>query len=387
MSKRKRLVLSGSDDLPLYQQIVQAVSQAIAAGRYVVGDQLPGHLELSQQLGVSPVTVRRAYELMHRQGMVNLRHGQGTFIAQSSVEDESPAAGPQRVFAVIGESDISRCKQPTLFALMGVLGGMVEALGPETKVIHVDSLTSRHMSDVTSRDAVILMDYTPVDQAESGQLLSQGVTMVSSIHGEMDSRIHRVRYDRHLATKLACEHLIGLGYRRIGFLGNRTYQERVTEKYASYTHWLQQAGLDVHARHVRQVPTTPGLAYAAAMDMVRQNQLPPALFVDTDYKAMEVITALQQAGLSVPGDVSVVGYDDIPEAATYEPALTTIRTPRQEIGRTIGRLMIRAVKLAADRLALETQNILLEPELMIRASTAPAIDRTETGGKVVQPSH
>ena len=61
--------------------------------------------------------------------------------------------------------------------------------------------------------------------------------------------------------------------------------------------------------------------------------------MDTDYKAMEVIAALQAAGLSVPDDVGIAAYDDIPESAAFTPPLTTVHVPRREIGRRAGQLL------------------------------------------------
>ena len=104
--------------------------------------------------------------------------------------------------------------------------------------------------------------------------------------------------------------------------------------------------------------------YEAAKELLKKKQPFTALFAQNDRIARGAINALKEAGLRVPQDVSVVGYDDIPEAEFSDPPLTTIRQPMQEVGKAATRLLIKMIE---DSTATP-QQILFDPELVIRSS-------------------
>ena len=79
------------DDLPIYRQIVRQIGDAVASGHLVPGDRLPSQRELAQQLVVAPLTVKKAYDLLEAEGLVESRHGSGTFVAQGAGRDEARA--------------------------------------------------------------------------------------------------------------------------------------------------------------------------------------------------------------------------------------------------------------------------------------------------------
>src|SRR5690606_31297416 len=93
--------------------------------------------------------------------------------------------------------------------------------------------------------------------------------------------------------------------------------------------------------------------------------LPDAFFVDADWKAMEVVSALTHAGIRVPEDVGVIGYGDIPDLQGCVPRLTTVRLPRREIGQAVGRQLLAWMR---DRTPLHSQ--MLDAKLGVRDSTA-----------------
>jgi DNA-binding LacI/PurR family transcriptional regulator len=108
----------------------------------------------------------------------------------------------------------------------------------------------------------------------------------------------------------------------------------------------------------------PGKAYAAARDILQAGDLPEAFFVDTDYKAMEVVCALNDAGVRVPGQVRIAAYDNVPEAATFTPALTTVSIPRREIGRRAAQMLLEWPEDGA-----MPESVLLTSELIVRDSS------------------
>ena len=183
--------------------------------------------------------------------------------------------------------------------------------------------------------------------------------------------IPSVTYDRFRAAVLGCRHLVDCGYRTIGYVGGTEDDNQWAHpKFQAFTHVLHAAGLDVRAHHVRIARYQPGRAYAATQKLIQDGDLPEALFVDTDYKAMEVIGALSDVGVKVPDDVAIVSYDDVPEAAGFDPPLTTVRTPRREMGQRIAQMALNWPETGG-----LPESEVLESQLIVRGTTgasAPA---------------
>jgi LacI family transcriptional regulator len=165
----------------------------------------------------------------------------------------------------------------------------------------------------------------------------------------------------------ATRYLLELGHRRIGFISGALELGCARERLDGY-----QAALDQH-----HVPFKPSLmregdffqprAYACALELLDLPEPPTAIFASNDVSAMGVMEAARDRGLRVPDDLSVVGFDDIPQADHMQPALTTVRQPLEEMGRVAARLllaMIRDPERPPERVELPT-------ELIVRASGAP----------------
>jgi LacI family transcriptional regulator len=168
-------------------------------------------------------------------------------------------------------------------------------------------------------------------------------------------------------TRGAIEHLIALGHQRIGFITGREAVGATHQRLAGYRDALTQAGLPLRAGDVVPGDFEEPRGYEAACDLLGRDERPTAIFASSDLAALGVIRAAQDLGLEVPTDLSVVGFDDIPEASWVAPALTTVRQPLRDMGRV-------AVRRLMSLLAEPDQppaRIVLDTELVIRRSTAP----------------
>ena len=379
-----KLPLIDAPGLPLYRRIMHSVEQAVASGQLRPGDKLPAHVDMARQWGVSPMTVRKAYDLLQNEGLLLIKHGHGTFIVEKSAaaaaaDSLANVALPRRLFVVIGEPTLAHCLQETLFITVDKLQGIKDVLGTHLPLVYLKDLRPTSLAShgpITHQDAVVVIHTPDKSPAQYDALLSRGVPVIHSQNALQDSRLHWVKYDRQHAVRLACEHLVGQGHRRIGYIGLTHLNGSTHEKYAAFAASLNEAGLDVLAALVRHAHPAPGQGYKAMADMLDQaGPRPDALLVDSDLKAMEVITALSIAGLSVPEDISVIGYDDIPDAAVFRPPLTTVRTPRREIGREIGKIIqqhFTSLQVRETTSGIASQHarlITLKARLVVRAST------------------
>jgi LacI family transcriptional regulator len=181
------------------------------------------------------------------------------------------------------------------------------------------------------------------------------------------SSIPLVQVDNRLGGRLATEHLLSLGHVRIahvtGAHGLRISEDRL----AGYEDALAAAGIEPDGRLVANGGFTEEGGYNAARALLASGVDFTAVFAANDLSAIGVVTALAQGGRRVPDDVSVVGFDDLRLAAYTSPPLTTIRQPATEIAQRATEILM---DLTHGREVTEMRHV-LEPELVVRASTAP----------------
>ena len=209
-----------------------------------------------------------------------------------------------------------------------------------------------------------------IDDPELGELVDDDFPLV--IQGSMPSlATPSVDVDNLAGARDAVEHLIALGHRRIACITNAPLAyTAAAERLAGYRAALAVSGLPDDASLVAEGGFDPTSGYRAVellLDRNRSGRPFSALFVASDVVALGALSALRERGLRVPGDVSVVGFDDIPLAAYLHPSLTTVRLPAHELGLAAGRALLD--RIARREVARRT---LLPTELVVRSSTAPA---------------
>lgn len=180
--------------------------------------------------------------------------------------------------------------------------------------------------------------------------------------------VHCIVMDEKQGGRIATQHLIDLGHRRIGLLKRTPTSALSRERIIGYQQALAAAGIPYDPRLVLECAAGQAAGAQAMQQLLALDAPPTAVFTHNDVLAMGALHAIRQAGLAVPGDLSVVGYDDITSAAYFVPPLTTVRSPKAELGVLAGRTILDLVR---QKNALPPQIVTLPVELVIRASTAP----------------
>jgi LacI family transcriptional regulator len=165
----------------------------------------------------------------------------------------------------------------------------------------------------------------------------------------------------------ATQYLIELGHRRIGFISGLTGLNSATERLEGYSAALSDHGIPLCDALIANGDFRERGGYAAAQKLLALGEYPTAIFASNDLSAFGTIEAIRQHGLRIPEDISVVGFDDIPQASLVYPKLTTVRQPLTQIGR-------EAVTMLLEYIADPTQatrQVTLETQLIIRDSCAP----------------
>jgi LacI family transcriptional regulator len=162
----------------------------------------------------------------------------------------------------------------------------------------------------------------------------------------------------------ATEYLISLGHRRIGFLAGRPDLESARLRELGYREALAKAGVEYDPELVRVGGYTRESAEAPARELLLLDRSPTAIFAANDVSAIATMKVAHELGLGVPEDVSVIGFDNIPESALSTPPLTTIDQSIQEMGSEAARLLIELIHDPAR----EPVHLTLHTELVLRQS-------------------
>jgi LacI family transcriptional regulator len=193
------------------------------------------------------------------------------------------------------------------------------------------------------------------------QLLANRVPFV--LHGRHeDPRVSFVEVDNVSGAYTAVTHLVRLGRRRIALITGPAGSLAAEDRKRGYLNALVERRLRVDEGLIIHADFTENGSYGAMQRLLRHE--PDAVFVASDSMALGVLRALRKAGKHVPEEVAVVGFDDLPQAATADPPLTTVRQPIQRAG-------VLAVEMLIDILEngiVPARRIILPTELVIRAS-------------------
>lgn len=182
--------------------------------------------------------------------------------------------------------------------------------------------------------------------------------------------------DHRRGALMAAEHLLALGHRRIGLVtapANRAAAARLRR--AGVADALRAAGMDPGSLLVAEGDERIAGGITATSELLATRQRPTAIVCYNDLTAIGALQAVRAAGLRVPEDVSVVGFDDIELATWTDPGLTTIRQPTDEMARwAVGRLAATLRGITID----DASQVILEPSLIVRGSTGPSADQGAT---------
>jgi DNA-binding LacI/PurR family transcriptional regulator len=193
-----------------------------------------------------------------------------------------------------------------------------------------------------------------------------------SIPGHKENEgVTNIVLDHRHAAELALKHLISLGHKQIALLKGHPDSPDSQSRWNAVEQVAQELGLEIDPELVIQIDTTdstPSLGYPFAKKLIEKKRPFTALFAFNDISAIGSMRAFQEAGMRVPQDVSVVGFDDIPAAAFHYPSLTTIRQPLRKMGEIAVDMLVEQI----ERRSEWQREIAVQPELVVRESTDSA---------------
>jgi LacI family transcriptional regulator len=228
-------------------------------------------------------------------------------------------------------------------------------------------------------DGFLLLN-TPADHIEVP------VPVVAISAHSAAANVTNIVLDHHLAVEQALTHLYELGHRRIAFMRGPRAIPDSEFRWIAIQQVAKEIGLKIDPAHVIRIdsagwsmktgyhPMAPEIGYKPMTALLGKKRDFSAIFCFNDIAAIGAIRALKDAGLSTPGDVSVVGFDDIQSAAYSTPSLTTVRQPLLEMGKRGAQVLLERI---ANREKEFPSEIVMAPELIVRESTGSAPARSK----------
>lgn len=353
--------------MPLYYQIGNQLKEQILSGKLAPGSKLPAEDALARQYGVAKLTLRNALGKLAQEGLIKRLKGKGTFIA-----DE--VGGREKIVSVI--FDFRDQVMPSTIAK--ILSGIIMRLNKEKNFrIRVDGLDdlpqiiSRHRAGEIQIDGAITVrlddrkcHVTPLLANADIPFVTEGVT------GPFNS----VDIDNRKSMQIAFQYLLGLGHREIG-IGTLSHhhKEHLLQRDEIARELLLKAFGEVKEHYCFNLTLDDSRLSLEkqAFAFLRRKRKPTALLCTCDIVALPLITQAPFAGVKVPEELSVIGFDDMEACQFVYPGLTTIRQDYFQHGCKAAEVLIDKMHDCDHR----RRHCKIVPELVVRGSCAPPPDR------------
>ena len=198
----------------------------------------------------------------------------------------------------------------------------------------------------------------------------RGIPIVLAVRPMVDESFDYVGTNSFMGVQMATEHLIQLGHRHIAFIGGSVNSQTRSHRLGGYMSKLLEFGIHPNEGYIMSCGASRAEGASATYKVLQTHPEITAVIAYQDIVAFGVMRAVKDIGKSVGGDIAVVGFDDVPDAADTSPSLTTISVSAPQIGRAAGELLL--AKMAGDR--SEIKSLIFPPKLIIRQSCgSPAL--------------
>jgi len=365
----KYLDIDRTNAKTLRQQIREQITWLIADGVLKIGDKLPSIHDLSEQLGVNLHTIRQAYHQLEDDGLVESRQGRGTHIIPFNLSNLINAAGDTRSHTV--GVVVPNWSNPFYH---NFLQGVESVAAANKTMIFLcmtqdDPLTAwREIARLVTKgvDGLLIVshDIDAILDKENDPESIAGIPCVSV--DSPDSSGYVVNIDLFSAGYQATQHLLELGHQRIALMTYYKDFHNVKPINRGYEGALKDAGVKIDKNLICKVP---GFQFAAGKqgmrNLLKSDALPTAIFAITDLMALGAMKVIKEAGLRIPDDISIVGFNDIPMVEVVEPPLTTVFAPSE----TLGRESMKMLRQLIEGSTPSDRKILLPTTLVLREST------------------
>lgn len=373
--------------VPLYLQIAEDISTKIVAGNLKVDDQLGSQQDLSREYRVSLMTVKKALSHLAHQGWVYGRVGKGSYVARQSLV--RPTVVNSSIAIVL-----ENLRSPFFSMVVQAVEDAAYRCGYNVLLSNSSGQTEkeerqiRHFREIGVSGLIIASLRHVYHATPTIQMLHREEFPFVMVSYMDDLEIPFVGTDHEEGACMATQHLLGLGYKRIGYL-NAERGNLVGElRKKGFVRAMRLGGCAVESRflfrmQVHGVRDYYQGGYEIGRRFVKSpGQRPEALFVYNDSAALGFQKAVLEGGLRIPGDIALVGFDNIEQGEYAAVPLTTIQQPTARIGAKAVDVLIRTI----ERREVQCRTVLM-PELVIRNSCGSRSPTAHIAEPIRSPLH
>ncbi len=362
--------------LPLYLQVAEDIRRQITTGELAPGHRLLLEDALAEQYRVSGVTIKHALRNLAEEGLLLRIKRKGTFV---SPRRDQPANVIQKTktLALI----IPAIEDLFISEIYRGVADVARQSDYSISIASSDREVEREVENITNlgrrgeAGAIIFPNWGRANAEQIFELKRRQFPFVMINRFFRDIRTHSVVSDNVDGACQAVEHLIGLGHRRIGCIGwvectaidDRLdgYRMALGRNGIAYREELVSGIMDGSPdRYVGVEPVDGG--YEEMKRLLRLDDRPTAVFAVTDRLAVGAMRAVAEAGLTIPDDIALVGFDDIKYAADLD--LTTVFQPAFDTGKIAAEILIREIEKNAAGAEIEFRKIVLPTKLVVRGT-------------------
>ncbi|MFG6428364.1 LacI family DNA-binding transcriptional regulator [Roseateles sp. LYH14W] len=337
--------------------------------------------DIAAAAGVSVMTVSRA--LSGKGYVAEATRAKIHQIAQSmgyvaNVGAKAMKGGRTRVLGLL----VTDFQSPVIAAIINAISRVVKQAGLDLLLYDIatpdgDSARPEIVPLMSSLcdGLLLILPGKQAEQLEQFQRAKLPVVLVN--YWRAPTPLPVVRADNYEGAYAVTQHLLGLGHRRIGFMRGTSHSGQSPERERGYLAALAAAGLQADPALIAQGDFGQRSGFEQGQVLLGLAEPPTAIFCASDLMALGVLDAARAAGVEVPGQLSIAGFDDIPAAAHSHPALTTVRQDYDQLGESAVRLLLQHIENGTQR----GMRIELQSHLVTRDSTAAPPVARRAGGK------
>lgn len=344
--------------LPKYIEIAERFRRQIEEGELKPGDRLPSFIEMRDQHGIGQGTLERVHALLDQDGLISREPGRGTFICEPQSRAKT---------SMIGFCGYGFTLTSTSYWAQ-IISGIREVVArEEIQLLLLDGESPAGWDKV---DGVLMSEWAPELALRWMPGNLPCVSLIVPVAG-----VQCVLADDEGGVKAATQHLIALGHQRIAYLTgadfpakgkrNRKRNPISARRESGYRAALREAGIKPNPRWTKRLPLPSsydeklvGVGRETMRAWLRDDWSTlgcTAMIAHNDEVAFGIVEALQDAGISVPDELSVVGFDGVDLCEYSRPRLASIKVPLKQIGKTAAESLIRQIKEPQ----VEAENIIL----------------------------
>jgi GntR family transcriptional regulator of arabinose operon len=355
-----------ADPTPKYLQAREILVEAIRSGQLRPGMKLPSTKEISGLFDISLITAHKALEGLVDLGWLRREAGRGTFV-RDDVDPAREAQCPLYIGLLLDHRDHVNLDDYYHGTILNQLRRQARADTRRVEFFFRDRLDLR---DKGNRHVGAICIHPPLETQPEVEQLAQGHPVVVLGGAFPGSTVPAFDCDNVTGARRAVRHLWELGHRRFMVLSGPMNMSNSRDRAEGAAAELAQHGIRLAPEDAPVSDDSVTLSDAARAQIARRMaaaEHPTAIVAGGFYLAMAAMQVVRQAGLAIPRDVSVVGFDDPASAPLLDPPLTTVRQPLEGMATQAYESVCRAVE---DPRAVRDGS-LLAPELIVRQSTGP----------------